>query len=127
MKNLHGYLKIILLALLPAVLWLFINATVNRHVHTISEDNIISHSHPYDKSAAGHGPVSSHQHSKSDYLLLQLISLTGTVELIIFSICFSLYFSAGYLKANIRQTRPVKEFFGILSYRGPPDSLSSPR
>ena len=69
-----GHPKTMFLLLMPAVVWLFVNATVNRHSHLLAGGYIISHAHPFPKVPLDSGPDKSHQHSEKELFFLSLIS-----------------------------------------------------
>ena len=76
--------KSFILLLLPGLLWLFINATVNKHNHYLSGDYIISHAHPYDKTPSNPTPFGSHHHSGAELFLLSFVSDPLTTTSIVF-------------------------------------------
>jgi hypothetical protein len=112
--------KSILLLFLPAVIWLFVNATVNRHNHSLSEDYIISHAHPYDKSPSGANPAGSHDHNEAELFLISLISDPAATATIIFLLL--LFLIAGYQLLKIHSHLPVmvKELYQVRNYHAPP-------
>ena len=77
------HFKIFLILALPAVMWLFINASVNIHIHQLSDGTFISHSHPYNKNVTNKDAFAAHQHNKKQYQLLQMMSLPDAVSVIV--------------------------------------------
>lgn len=116
-RDLSKYLFILLL---PAVIWLFINATVNRHNHYLSEGYIISHAHPYDKTPSNQDPRGSHHHNEAELFLISLISDSATTATIIFLLF--LFLIAVYQVFNIHSHLPVtvQEFYQVRNYHAPP-------
>ena len=119
--------KSILLFLLPAVIWLFINATVNRHNHYISSDYIISHAHPYDKTPSNSDLPGSHHHNEAELLLISIISdpfTTASIVLILW-----LFLIAVYRLFRITTSDPVliRSFYQIFNYHAPPILLTPSR
>jgi len=101
-------------------MWLFINASINIHIHQLPDGTYISHSHPYNKNTANKGPSAAHQHNKKQYQLLQMMSLPDMVVMIVFLICFSLLIECNRLTFSVIRIKTKSEFYGILTYRGPP-------
>lgn len=112
--------RILLLALLPAMLWLFLNSTLNRHIHVLADGYIITHSHPFKKSQDGTSPLENHKHSKQELLLLALFC-----EIVFYVLTF-LFLKPRMQKRpqvrTIRQFRPlpVKELYYVHHYHAPP-------
>ena len=121
LANLQRYLsKSLFLLLLPAVMWLFLNASVNRHIHFLSDGYIISHAHPYEKSPSGPIPFEKHDHTKTELFLLSLISYPASlVALFFFS---GLFFNSFYriLKINSNHPEPFMEYYQVNNYHAPP-------
>ena len=66
----------IALLLVAVMAMLVFNQSFNIHSHRLSDGTIITHAHPFQKSAADDGePVSSHEHSHNDYVFLDHFSL----------------------------------------------------
>ena len=120
MSTKRRQLNLLLILALPAVLWLFTNAAINIHIHQLSDGTYISHSHPYNKNTENREAVPGHQHSKKQYQLLQMISLPEAIVLIITLVCLSIQSGCTRLKLNIIPHRPRREYYGVLTYRGPP-------
>jgi hypothetical protein len=108
------------LLLLPAVMWLFFNASVNRHFHITTEGIMIVHAHPFAKTDADQFPVPSHRHNSRELMLLSLFSEVVCSILILFL--------AGQLLAQVplimrfrrRQDEPPKQFYHVYLYHAPP-------
>ncbi len=120
MHSKQWYFKLLLILALPAVMWLFINASINIHIHQLSDGTCISHSHPYNKNAANKEPFAAHQHSKKQYQLLQIMSLPDTVTIAVFLLGFSLQIVCKHLKFSPITIKTKNEYYGVLTYRGPP-------
>jgi len=115
-KSLHR----LILVLLPAVIWLLFNTTVNRHIHILSDGYVISHSHPFVKEQADSNPSNPHQHTKKELLLLSLFSE------FIFSI-ISLFILRPYLNTcpqifrfRFNHQEPTRKYFQVHHYHAPP-------
>jgi 4-amino-4-deoxy-L-arabinose transferase-like glycosyltransferase len=120
------FLKSILLCLLPAVLWLFINATANRHNHYILSGYVISHAHPYDKTPSNSDLPGSHHHNEAQLLLIGIISdpiATASIVLILW-----LFLLAVYRLFRITTDDPVliRSFYQVFNYHAPPGQLPPP-
>jgi 4-amino-4-deoxy-L-arabinose transferase-like glycosyltransferase len=114
------FLKSILLFLLPAVLWLFINATVNRHNHYISSGYFVSHAHIYDKTPSNSDFPGSHHHNEAQLLLISIISdPIATVSIVLF---LWLFLVAVYRLFKITTVDPelIRSFYQVFNYHAPP-------
>lgn len=69
------------LMLLAASLWLFFNASVNWHYHTLLDGNVVKHSHPYKKAEFPANFPQSHSHSSAEYLLYDQYSNSNSPQL----------------------------------------------
>jgi len=112
--------KYLLLFLLPAVLWLFINATVNKHNHYLSGGYIISHAHPYDKTPSNPDPLSSHHHNGLELFLLSLVSDPMTTTSIVFLLVLFLLAIMLMFKPTHEVMVPVRNLYQVRNYRAPP-------
>ena len=112
--------KSILFLLLPAVLWLFVNATVNRHNHYLSEDYFVSHAHPYDKTPADPDPLGSHHHSGAEFLLLGFVSDPYTTTSIVFLLVLFLLAIMLMFKPPHEIMVPVRRLYQVRNYHAPP-------
>ena len=110
----------LLLLLLPAVTWLFINATINRHDHSISNGYVISHAHPYEKTQENQDPVQSHQHSGTELFLLSLVSDPATTASIILILVMFLMAVMKVFRPHDPLSAPVRRLYQVHNYRAPP-------
>lgn len=112
--------KTVFIVLLPAVIWLFINATVNRHHHYLSGGYLVSHAHPYDKTPDPAGTPGSHQHSESELLLLSLVS--NPVTIVCMLLMAWLLQIMVYRLFNTFTSPPVmiRDFYQVHNYHAPP-------
>jgi hypothetical protein len=117
LRNLSRYLTLLII---PAVAWLFINATVNRHNHYLSDGYIISHAHPYDKTPAEPKPVQSHHHSGKELFLLSLVSDPATTITIIFILVLVLMAVMELFRYLDRVTTPIRSHYQVRNYHAPP-------
>jgi hypothetical protein len=115
-----GPSKFLLLALLPAMLWLFLNTTLNRHIHVLADGYIITHSHPYKKSHDSTSPLDNHKHNKRELLLFGLYSV------IVFAVMTLLFLEPRFQEQpavrRVRMTHaiPVRELYFVNHYHAPP-------
>ena len=108
------------LLLLPAMIWLFFNTTVNRHIHVLADGYVISHSHPFVKNQADLNPSKSHHHTEKELMLLGLFSEI-TFALITLLILRPLL--NGYpqlLRFRLTHPEPISKLFQVHHYHGPP-------
>ncbi|MBL7113747.1 MAG: hypothetical protein ISS19_17540 [Bacteroidales bacterium] len=108
-----------LLLLMPAVMWLFTNALINTHYHYLSDGQVISHAHPYNKTTNQGSPFKSHQHSKTQLIFLSIIDKS---DVVIAGFIILGLLSAGISQINIfpPSETPVKVCYQVHHYRGPP-------
>lgn len=121
-RDLSKYLFILLL---PAVICLFINATVNRHNHYLFEGYLISHAHPYDKTPLNPDPRGSHHHNEAELFLLSLISDPATTTSIVFLLTLFLIAVNQLFKNRYHDSETIREFFQVRNYHAPPIFLTS--
>ena len=109
--------KYLILSILPALVWLITNATVNTHTHILTGDIEISHAHPYNKNAGETNP--EHHHNKGEFILLDLIS--HPLVLLVFFL-FGLFPGTIIRKVvfYFNATFTVKEHYYVLNYHAPP-------
>lgn len=112
--------KTLFVILLPAVIWLFINATVNRHNHYLSGGYLISHAHPYDKTPQPSGTTGSHQHSESELLLISLVSDPVTTASILFMLCLFVIMVYRLFKTFTSLPVTIRNFYQVYNYHAPP-------
>jgi 4-amino-4-deoxy-L-arabinose transferase-like glycosyltransferase len=119
--RLHRRLKeSLFLLLLPAVMWLFINASVNMHFHILANGYIIEHAHPYKKDPSGSMPFQTHHHSRAELILFSLFSnpVANFVILIFAGLC--LFSVSRILNPHYRFIEPAREYFQVNNYHAPP-------
>ena len=120
-RNLQWYFsKSLFLSLLPAIIWLFVNATVNQHSHRISEGYTVTHAHPYNTSTSDSGPIKSHHHSETELLLLSLISSPVSLATALFVLIFFKIAISWIFNSLLNQSAPVLNHYQIHHYHGPP-------
>ena len=112
--------KYLLLFLLPAVLWLFINATVNTHNHYLSGGYIISHAHPYDKTPSNPEPFGSHHHNGLELFLLSMVIDPLTITAIVFLLVLFLLAVMLMFKSPSEVMVPVRRLYQVRNYHAPP-------
>jgi len=112
--------KSFILLLLPGLLWLFLNVTVNKHNHYLSGGYIISHAHPYDKIPSNPAPFGSHHHSGAELFLLSLVSDPLTTTSIVFLLVLFLLAVMQLLRFHYHITVPVRRSYQVRNYHAPP-------
>ncbi len=115
----RGY-NSLLLATLTAVLWLFFNASVNRHIHILSDGYVISHAHPFKKSPSDSESPNSHNHSQTELMLLSLISSIATTLLILLIVRPYLNGLQQQITITNSHREPVRKYFQVHHYHAPP-------
>ncbi|MFC2151058.1 hypothetical protein ACFLSE_00910 [Bacteroidota bacterium] len=125
MKN-SFYKKLVVLILLPAISWLFFNSVYYRHLHQSTTGFVISHAHPFNKTTDNNTsyPFASHEHSKSEFVLYDIISntiLPVLVGLFILLLLFQILTERNNL---VLQERIYKsDYYLLQNYRGPPSNF----
>lgn len=112
----------LILILLFAVLWLFFNATVNRHVHILSDGFVISHAHPFvEKEAApGQSPDTTHKHSEKELMLLSLFTAFVYTFIVFLVLRPFLQNFPQILRIQSSHQEPVRDYFQLHHYHAPP-------
>ncbi len=119
MRYLHKYRKYFLIALFPAICWLFINNSINRHFHQLQSGQIITHAHPYQKEKSDSSPFQSHHHSDFELLILDLVS--NLVVIIIAAAPVGIFhLLIKEIKIRAAKIFAYSEPYNIQKYRGPP-------
>lgn len=72
-----------LLALLPAVLALFLNASLNKHRHVLPNGQVIEHAHPF-QSDSSQSPYQKHSHTRFEFVFLSQISHPDVLVVLVF-------------------------------------------
>ena len=106
--------------LLPAMMWLLFNTTVNRHIHVLSDGYIISHSHPFAKEQSDSIPFNMHQHTEKELLLLGLFSqiIFSLITLLILRPYLHTY--SQKIRLHLTHTEPARKYFQVHHYHAPP-------
>jgi hypothetical protein len=105
---------------LPLLLWMLLNATLNRHSHLTATGTLVSHAHPFEKKQEGSSPFQSHSHTTREYLLLDLF------HTILFSLgtagAVMLFRQEVPISPLIGATHkiPCKEHYQVYHYHAPP-------
>lgn len=108
------------LLLLPGVIWLFVNATVNRHSHIAPDGYLFYHAHPYDKSPSDPLRTDSHDHSEKELILLSFISNPAApfvLFLALTTILTAIPRLSGILPGHVEHAR---EYYQVHHYHAPP-------
>jgi len=112
----------LILILLAAVLWFFYNASVNRHVHILSDGYAISHAHPFaDKQAnPGQSEETSHRHSKKELMLLSLFNGLIYSFIIVLILSPFLHTFPQFLSSGPGHQKTVRNYYQVHHYHAPP-------
>lgn len=117
-KGLGHIRKILAYLMLVLVIGITVNNVVYLHSHILSDQTVITHAHPFDKSA-DNTPFKTHHHSNFEYTLTQGFGffLIGAVLSIT---CYSVIKRVQYyqFKARLFKSAPDKSFL-----RGPPSMV----
>jgi 4-amino-4-deoxy-L-arabinose transferase-like glycosyltransferase len=108
------------LALLPALIWLFVNATVNRHTHYLSEGYFVSHAHPYDKTPSNPVPREPHRHNEIEFLVINYISEPLALALQLFVLHLILFSIDRFTGHILHHQEPAREYYNVHHYHAPP-------
>ena len=69
------FAKIVTLSIVPLLVFIFVNQSVNTHYHKLDDGLVISHAHPYAKSNdLADTPFQQHKHTKAQFFLLAQVS-----------------------------------------------------
>ncbi|MFO7939081.1 MAG: hypothetical protein R6U66_04965 [Bacteroidales bacterium] len=69
------FAKIVTLSIVPLLVFILVNQSVNIHYHKLDDGVVISHAHPYTESNDMEGtPFQEHKHTKFQYFLLAQLS-----------------------------------------------------
>ena len=112
--------RYLILIMLPAVVWLFSNTVVNRHIHVLSGGYIIVHAHPFAKSQADPKDPNPHKHTRKELFLLDLfftIIFSSIAALVIQSFLNACPQLTG---CRIRNQVPARKYFQVHHYHAPP-------
>jgi len=106
------------LLLIVLIAFQVLNKSVNTHAHLLADGTVISHAHPYKKSADP-GPYKSHHHTQNELICLDNLKLFSPVVFLLLSV---LYFvrEEGFV-AGISSLY-ISRQFNFKSGRSPPVS-----
>lgn len=107
--------KYVVILLLPLVLGLFANSIINQHSHKLISGEEITHAHPFSSQDG-----TSHQHTKAEYLLLQLISSPISIAALFFALAGVFLLLTTELKRTFTVQRPVLQHCRVRNDRAPP-------
>lgn len=114
--------RILILLLLPALMWLFFNTTLNRHVHVLADGYVITHSHPLAQDKATSSPFQTHKHSKKELLLFGLFCDLIFLVLTLLILRPYLHAHPELLKQQISHRVPTRKNYHVHHYHAPPFS-----
>jgi hypothetical protein len=112
--------RYLILIMFPAVVWLFTNTIVNRHIHVLSGGYIIVHAHPYAKTQTDPKDPNPHKHTPKELFLLDLfftIIFSSIAALVVQSFLNATPRLSGF--RMIHQV-PVRKYFQVYHYHAPP-------
>jgi hypothetical protein len=112
--------RILILIILPAVVWLFTNSVVNRHVHVLSEGYIVTHAHPFAKQQTDSKDPNPHQHNKNELFLLNLFDTYIYSSISVLVLKSFLNACPQLLRFRVSHQVPVRKHFQVYHYHAPP-------
>ena len=110
--------KYFYLLFIPVISWLFINYTLNSHIH-IKNGYVITHSHPFENSKKSQSPFQSHKHTDFEFAILDLISNIQVVIAFGILILSSLFLIRIVYTLN-NYNLPFLLLLFLQNYRAPP-------
>jgi hypothetical protein len=119
MKFTTTRLKHLSLLFLPALIWLFTNATINTHTHILNNGIRISHAHPFEKNNTKPNQYPGHNHTKNELILLDLISHPLTLLTFAF-VAFILSYRNNIFPFLSIVQHSIKEHYFVFNYHAPP-------
>jgi multisubunit Na+/H+ antiporter MnhE subunit len=114
--------RFLILLLLPALMWLFFNATFNRHIHVLADGYVITHAHPFVKNQAAKDPTSTHRHTQKELLLFGLFCEIAFSVLAILVLRPYLQVHPQIRRQELRHHIPIRKNFQVHHYHAPPCS-----
>jgi len=119
MHGINNRLKHLSLFLLPALVWLITNSTINTHTHILTVGIEISHAHPYNKNTSQTNPYPGHQHTRGELIFLDLISHPLTLLTFVLA---ELILATKIQVVTFCYIPPftIKEHYNVLNYHAPP-------
>ncbi|MCK5820683.1 MAG: hypothetical protein KAH17_02310 [Bacteroidales bacterium] len=106
--------------LLPTILLLSYNYSVNWHVHRLDTGSLISHAHPYDQGTLPGESIPEHQHNSVQLLVLDQIFHLLTIALIVVFVSALVKRSQFVIKLVKQKTQTVAAWCPVPQLRGPP-------
>jgi hypothetical protein len=116
----RAHLKGLTLLVLPAVAWLFINATVNRHHHVTSDGHFFYHAHPYNKTSSVPAGPASHHHNDEDIILLSLLSDPAFSLILALGFFGIIQVGSRMFRTSLNHEEPAREYYQVYHYHAPP-------
>ncbi|MBN2350639.1 MAG: hypothetical protein JXJ22_17515 [Bacteroidales bacterium] len=114
----HILLKHTAFLLVSIMVIMVANQAVFTHSHVLSNGQVISHAHPYDKNNDTK-PFKSHHHSKSEILFFENLKTLFPVVFLLLTV-FVFFDNAKHLKHPSGKISPVR--ISIRNGRSPPVS-----
>lgn len=112
--------QFIAIILLPAVCWLFVNATIFQHSHILNTGEVVTHAHPFAADKNSTSPFQSHSHSKSSLFLLSTISNPAVVLGVLIAVLGIDLFKTATIVFRFIDNLVEKQFYNKYNSRGPP-------
>ncbi len=122
MQLTYDRLKHLSLLFLPALIWLFTNATINSHTHILHNGIKVSHAHPYDKNKSEPYQYPGHNHTKDELILLDLIG-HPLIILTFAAVTFVSSYGSKILSLPCTVQSFIREHHYVLNYHAPPPVL----
>ena len=115
--------KLITLLVLFLMIWVNYNTIFNTHIHILDDNRIVFHSHPFNKSTDADNRTTTHQHTNSQLLVIDL--LTRALSLLLLLLVLYYFFKSLLIK-TVQYSRQIVQTSVIassISRRGPPQLL----
>ncbi len=84
--------KIVTLSIVPLLVFMLVNQSVNLHYHKMDDGVVVSHAHPYaDTNDLGGESFPQHEHTKTQFFILAQLTTGFAPILVFFAISFILF------------------------------------
>ena len=125
MKFFRRYNKLILLLVFPAICLLFYNNNANWHQHQLDNGGIASHAHPFSKQTESPTPFQKHNHSESEYFILDKIIQFFLFLVVVFYVLNTILPLKRTFDILLILKIPCQKHWFIINDRAPPLNLIS--
>ena len=121
MKSFREIKGLVILLLIPAILVISFNTSVNRHYHITSNGLIIEHAHPFLRNTT-HLPFQKHKHTKAEFIFLSFSVLPIYIAAYL-SLVLSVFVSSLKKYRLYKEVNKQKPHTRKLKARAPPSSF----